>query len=96
MGAAYFRSACSCFIFLNGHVVSHLLTGHAMDRGAFAMRIPVPGANVEGAIAGDVVPALSLTAMIAIGGWHIFVWPWLFAVVWSLRCAAHAGVCTRR
>jgi hypothetical protein len=70
-------------IFLcNGHISNHLGAGHLQWAAYFLL--PWIYLCVVRASRGDETPAnatalaLTLSAMIFIGGWHVFVWSWLY------------------
>jgi hypothetical protein len=85
---SYFSLGLFLVIFLlNGHVISHLMTGHTQWIAyyllpcAFLFLARMSKAEIR--LRDAIGLALTQTAMIAVGGWHVFVWSWLFAAVWG-------------
>jgi hypothetical protein len=76
-------------IFLcNGHITSHLGTGHTQWVGYFllpwVLLCLVRAARGDCGIKNAAAMALSLSAMITIGGWHVFIWSFLFTLFFCL------------
>lgn len=76
---------------LNGNITSHLGAGHTQWAAYFLLPcvfVSVARLDDDRSNTHAVTLALWLTAMIAIGGWHVFVWSILFVVA---ACAPYAS-----
>ncbi len=77
--------ACFVVLFvLNGNITSHLGIGHTQWTGYFLLPwvfLGVIRARADTSWDNVLILALTLSAMIAIGGWHVFVWSYLFVLV---------------
>ena len=80
----------SMLFLLNGHVLSHLAQGH----GQWVAYLLIPcvflvihrAANDHTSRANQVQLALALTGMVAVGGWHVFVWCSIFIAAFVAVC----------
>jgi len=73
---------------LNGHIVTHLSAGHLPWISYFLMPwvllSAVRIARGQHTVSTVIAAALTLTGMILIGGWHVFVWSLLFIALASV------------
>ncbi len=76
---------------LNGHIVSHLSSGHLMWIAYFLapwmLVSMVRAARGDRSFRNAALCAVTFAAMILMGGWHVFVWSWLFVI---FACASPA------
>lgn len=77
---------------LNGHITSHLGTGHTQWVAYFllpwVLLCLAKAARGDRSTRNAAILALSLSAMIMIGGWHVFVWSFLFVLFFCLTSLA--------
>jgi hypothetical protein len=73
---------------LNGHLVAHLSVGHmpwvAYFLSPWLLVSAVRLSRQDPSLRNVVTCSATLAGMILIGGWHVFVWSWLFMTVASL------------
>jgi hypothetical protein len=74
---------------LNGHITSHLGQGHTQWSAYFLLPwillCLVRFSSGDGSRGNTVTLAVTLAAMIAVGGWHVFIWSLLFTIAWCAR-----------
>jgi hypothetical protein len=78
---------------LNGHITSHLATGHTQWVSylllPWVLLCAVRLTRGDDSLANAMTLAAAFAAMIVIGGWHIFVWSTLLVTFVALQSPAH-------
>ena len=81
--STFWWAVLTLLFLLNGNILSHLAAGHTQWIAYFLLPwvlLAVCRAEDARTAPTALALALPLSAMIALGGWHVFVWAWLFTI----------------